>query len=610
MRRLIRELSFTLAVVGGALTIWLVVVGGFDTTLFGVALTSNEPMRPFLLATISLAVFIWSGPGPEQAWRWVQQTTAAFDDRLVAGLLAAAVAIAGLVYGSFVAVGADAYGYVSQADLWLAGNLRIDQPWVADAPWPNAKWTAAPLGYRPIEHVESQAMVPTYSPGLPMLMAIAKGFFGHAALFWIVPLSGAVLVLATFGIGRELGSSRVGLAAAWLVAASPIVMFLVMPAMSDLPAAAAWVSAFYFSLRPGLAGAVSAGLTTAVAILIRPNLAPLAAIMLVWIATRTARDSALGARFDWRTALAYVAAAAPGALGLTWLYARLYGSPFTSGYGDLGDAFQWSHVLPNLRRYAGWFVESQTMIAVLGVAALIVPVRRLWPWVADRRAVLAMTAMSLFVVVQYLFYYVYDAWWFLRFLLPCWPFVMLGVAGMLIGGPARRGVWSLAALWIVVALGLYTLRTSTKLGTFEIWQGERAVVDIARAVNDATPERSLVLSVVHSGTLRYYGGRVTLRFDSLPEDGLDRAVDWLRDRGIGAYALLEPDEVTQFTRRFAGARAVAQFDGSAVTIYRGARMATLYDLAHAGHVASQAPMQTLESLRAAPPVPLPPLSLK
>jgi hypothetical protein len=599
MRRLIRELSFTCAVIGCAWALWLAVVGGVDTRLFGVTITSNDPVRPFLLATIGIAVFIWSGAGPAATWRWLQQSAGGLDDRMAAILLAGGVAVAGVTYGSFVAAGADAYGYVSQADLWLGGNLRVEQPWVADVPWPNAKWTAAPLGYRPIEHTESLAIVPTYSPGMPLLMAAAKGFFGHAALFWIVPLSGAVLVLATFGIGRELGSSRVGLAAAWLVATSPIVLFMVMPAMSDVPAAAAWAAAFYFSLRTGTAAAVSSGIAAAVAILIRPNLVPLAAAIGIWHWARGRRQ-----------ALTFVAAVTPGVACLAWLYARLYGSPTTSGYGDLGDAFGWAHVLPNLRHYFSWFVQSQSLLGVIGVAAVVVPVRWCWPWVTDRRAVFAMTAITAFVVVQYLFYFVFDEWWFLRFLLPCWPFVALGLAGILIGR-ALPGAWSLAALWIVIALGLYNIRSATKVPTFELWRGERAVVDVARAVSEATPDRSLVLAVIHTGTLRYYGGRVTLRFDSLPADWLDRAADWLQSRGVGLYALLDPEEVPQFARRFAGSRAVTGMERSAMMVYRGARSATLYDLAQAfDHPPRQAPANPLEPLRAAPPVPLPSLSVK
>jgi hypothetical protein len=46
-------------------------------------------------------------------------------------------------------------------------------------------------------------------------------------------------------------------------------------------------------------------------------------------------------------------------------------------------------------------------------------------------------------------------------------------------------------------------------------------------------------------------------------------------------------------------------------LYRGARSATLYDLAHTfDHPARQAPANPLEPLRAAAPVPLPSLSVK
>lgn len=598
--RLIRELSFALAVIGAAWMTWLIVVGGFELRIFGQTITSNEPVRPFLLASVALAVFIWSGPGADRAWQWVRDACAGADDRVVATLLAGGVAAAGIAYGSAVAAGSDAYGYVSQADLWLGGRLAIEQPWVAELPWPNAEWTAAPLGYRPIEPGPSTAIVPTYSPGLPLLMAAAKGVFGHAALFWVVPLSGAVLVLATYGIGRRLGSALAGVAAAWFVATSPIVLFMLMPAMSDVATAAAWTAAFFFAAKPGRSQAAASGVVSAIAILIRPNLAPIAVVLAIWQLLRARRD-----------AVAFAIGVLPGVAALMWIYARLYGSPFTSGYGGLGDAFSWAHILPNLQRYAGWFVQSQTLLGVAGLAAVIVPARRLWPWVVEPRAVLAMTAIVMFVVAQYLAYLVFDDWWFLRFMLPCWPFAALGLAGLLFAAPARRSALHLAAAWLTVALGLYNLRAATKLPTFELWQTERAVVDVAHAVRDATHERSLVLALTHSGTLRYYGGRVTLRYDSLPADWLDRAAEWLQARGIGAYALLEPDEVPAFKQRFAGARAVADLDESDVMIYGGARTAVLYDLTrtHPGK-ARVAPLHDLRRFRAEPPVPLPALSVK
>ncbi|HXI27677.1 MAG TPA: hypothetical protein VNG89_04630, partial [Vicinamibacterales bacterium] len=111
-----------------------------------------------------------------------------------AAVLALAVLLIGLVWNTRVAAGADAYGYVSQADLWLRGSLHIDQSFAAALPWPSARLTLLPLGYR----AEGYRIVPQYPPGLPLLMAAAKLAAGQCAMFWVVPICGAALVLATY----------------------------------------------------------------------------------------------------------------------------------------------------------------------------------------------------------------------------------------------------------------------------------------------------------------------------------------------------------------------------------------------------------------------------
>src|SRR5437763_1042682 len=176
------------------------------------------------------------------------------------------------MWSTRVAAGADAYGYVSQADLWLRGALHIDQRFGATVPWPLARWTFTPLGYRP--EPDGYRIVPQYAAGLPLVMAAFKAVAGQCAMFWVVPLCGGVLVFATYCIGREIDRPLVGLAAAWIVASSPTLLFMLMAPMSDVPAAAAWAASVAFALAesPLLAG-VAAG----AAILIRPNLAPAAA---------------------------------------------------------------------------------------------------------------------------------------------------------------------------------------------------------------------------------------------------------------------------------------------------------------------------------------------
>ena len=120
--------------------------------------------------------------------------------RLAAAAIAAATLVVGVAFGSKVAGGSDSYGYISQADLFLSGRLSISQPWVEAVPWPNLTFSFAPLGYRPgpgkwlvtppVPHEprDRWAIVPTYAPGLPFLMASAKLVAGHCAIFWVVPI--------------------------------------------------------------------------------------------------------------------------------------------------------------------------------------------------------------------------------------------------------------------------------------------------------------------------------------------------------------------------------------------------------------------------------------
>ena len=131
--------------------------------------------------------------------------------------------------------------------------------------------------------------------------------------------------------------------------------------MSDVPITALWIAAFW-ALTAEWYGA--AGAATALAVLVRPNLAPLAAVPLVWIAWSAPRDrravSAL--RFSWPVAIAAVVVA-----GLQW---RWYGSPFLSGYGAAGELFTLSNVVPNARLYGAWMWEAEPVFVLTGALAL------------------------------------------------------------------------------------------------------------------------------------------------------------------------------------------------------------------------------------------------
>src|SRR4029077_10319750 len=100
--------------------------------------------------------------------------------------------------------------------------------------------------------------------------------WGH---FWVVPLCGGLLWFPTYAIGRRIGRPVVGLAAAWIVATSPTVLFMLMAPMSDVPAAAAWAFSSACALGETPLAAGAAGGAAAIGILIRPNLSPIALII-------------------------------------------------------------------------------------------------------------------------------------------------------------------------------------------------------------------------------------------------------------------------------------------------------------------------------------------
>src|SRR5258705_8388884 len=85
----------------------------------------------------------------------------------------------GVRFGTFTASGADSYGYVSEADLWLKGTLIIDQPLHDEFVWRSANWTLTPLAYRPGDIGGSK--VADVFPRPPLLVAPVQGGGGEEA---------------------------------------------------------------------------------------------------------------------------------------------------------------------------------------------------------------------------------------------------------------------------------------------------------------------------------------------------------------------------------------------------------------------------------------------
>jgi len=462
---------------------------------------------------------------------------AAAATAIIAVLVAAATTIVSLRYGSRVAGGADSYGYVSEAQLWRERSLRVTDPIFSASPWPFALETWTPLGYVVSPHRDG--MVPAYPPGLPLIMAGLQLLGGYCSAFAVTPIAAGLTVLATYLLAvRVLGRRAPALSAALLMACTPVFLYQSMAPMSDVPATAAWTVALLLTVsgRP-----LAAGLTIAVAVLIRPNLVVIAAPLAAWLA----RD---------RRALAWlIAGLAPAAIGIAAFNAYLYGSPFVSGYGRTSDLYALEYLGTNVRQFAAWASAGQTPLIFAGALFLIEPA--VFGGTAIGRPRLLLGGVIATVVVSYLFYAPFPAWWFLRFLLPMWPVLMLATAAGLHGAANRWGppFRVVVPALVVSALCLWGVRFAATHYAFDLWRGDRRFVDIAQYVRDYTEPDSVILTFQHSGSIRHYGGRLTLRWDLLEPRRFDQATAFLQSLGRHPYVILDAEEVPQFKARFAGA---------------------------------------------------------
>ena len=474
--------------------------------------------------------------------------------------LAAALAafVVGVRWGTGAAGGSDSSCYLNEARLFSRFTTHIQQPLVLSAPWPRAAWTFTPAGHLP-SPARAGAIVPMCPPGLPIVMAPLRWI--HAELI-VVPLLGAFAVWLTFVFGRRLAAAPAGAASAVLVACSPIFLYQIVQPMTDVPATAWWLLAAVLAIgerpRP-----LAAGLAASMAVLTRPNLLPLALVIAVYLAQQeSARKPSRYDAIVW-----FVAALIPGGVVLALLNWRMYGSPVASGYGSAGDLFQLANVAPNLDRYTRWLWQTHTPILALAAAAPFLVARRATAWLA-----LALAAATMLV---YLPYRVFDDWWYIRFLLPAIPFLIaLSVAAVArIVGRADRAAVVLTVMTVI--LGAWWVRAATARHAFDLREWERHFIDAGRFARDKLPANAAVVTVKHSGSVHYYAQRPTVAWDTLDPDTLDRALDFLRDRGLVPMLMIDAEEEAAFRAKFAESSLIGRLDWPPVT--RVGRTVRVYD---------------------------------
>jgi Dolichyl-phosphate-mannose-protein mannosyltransferase len=547
MNRSPRTALLLAALLAGTFAIFVAWTGGIDAEVAGVPIRSRAWERPAVIAALLFAAGLYSSRRQVILLALLIGRHAVAIRRL-AGLLPVAAAVgAGLVAltaGTFAAGGADSYGYVSQAELFAEGRLTDTLPRSRAFTWPDVSYTLAPLGYKVGQ--AGRTLAPTYPPGLPMLMAVPAAVHPRGA-FLIVPLCAAAAVWFCFVLGRQIGEPVVGRMGALLLATSPTFLYQAVQPMSDVPVTAFWIGALILARRPASWSPIATGAVVSIAILIRPNLAPLAVLVVAAAATASTG-------VDLRRALTCALGIIPGLLILGAIQNVRYGSAFASGYGSISDMFAWSNVGENLARYPRWLTATHTPFVWLWVLSPISLIRA----PAEQRtfgSICYVFVLAVFAAYLPYSYFRPEEWSYTRFLLPAIP-VMLVLSTVVILDLARRvapvyGWW--AAVIVILAVSGLSADKSVSVGTFGVRASEQKYPAVGEFVRHRLPESAFVMAMQHSGSIRYYSGRHTLRWDLLDRASLARAVTSLRAAGYTPFAILEREEDDEFHKRFSTA---------------------------------------------------------
>jgi 4-amino-4-deoxy-L-arabinose transferase-like glycosyltransferase len=371
-----------------------------------------------------------------------------------------------------------------------------------------------------------------------------------SAVYLVVPLTAALAVLATYRIARHLAPAGPALLATACTACSPVFLFQMMQPMSDVPVTAWWLLAILFALTGSVVSAIGAGLAASIAVLTRPNIVPLILPVAAFLMIREFRSR----RSRTSSVLLFLAACVPGIALVGAINQVLYGSALASGYGSPRNIYHVSNWTANARQYLFWLWTTHSiylfipcLMPLLGVLGHGRIQRRTeqFGWCA--------LGFAGVLLGCYVFYERFDHWTYLRFLLPAIPVLIVATTALLSDAlsAARSGTRAAVLAFIAATMPFAYVHTASRGDAFALKAGLRhSFEDAATFAVARLPPNAVYLALTESGSLRHYGGRLTVRYDLVEPNQADRLVTYLRERGLVVYAALTRDELTPFRRRF------------------------------------------------------------
>ncbi|MCF3648960.1 ArnT family glycosyltransferase [Synoicihabitans lomoniglobus] len=433
-----------------------------------------------------------------------------------------------------VAGAADSSGYLNSARRLAEGKSSLPIQFIAgidnEALPEYVEEVYAPLGYRAPRR--DGTISPVYPVGLPLLLAGMATVTGWAAApGCTIVLHALLALLLLYQLGREFGlPPGWSLLGVLMLAVSPLFVHLAVLTMSDVPALL-WVTltvvaAMRAQRHPGWA--VAAGFALGVAVLVRPTngLVLIPAMMAIgWNPPR------LGL---------LMAGGVPAALGLVAYNLHTYAEVLVSGYYNPAGTFGLIHVGPTLVHYAIWLPVSLTPL-VVGILAL--------PWarrVSGRNKLVLGSWVGALFGFYAIYIYTREDYWFMRFLLPAFPALIVACLLVLRSLAGRSGLRksrlvSPAAAWLSVALIVVVHGSlwGRAMRSFRTAQDERKYQVTASWAQRHLTMDTVVMAAQDSGALFYYTELQVLRPDWLNPEEFHHAAENIRKQGRPLYAVLK-----------------------------------------------------------------------
>jgi hypothetical protein len=233
----------------------------------------------------------------------------------------------------------------------------------------------------------------------------------------------------------------------------------------------------------------------------------------------------------------------------------------------------------NLVQYSQWLLESETLFILFAAVGAILLRRQERSRGGKPNSWLLVT----FVVILYAcyaFYLPFDNWLFLRFLLPAVTLLLILCSVSVSHLSAKLPSLFMRLVLAVAVIGFLAWRASREElnGLQPLGEYGRRFAVVAEYVRDELPQNAIVLSMMHSGSVRYYAHRPTLRWDWLAPEWLESSVEFLAQSGYHPFLLIDDWERPRFVERFGSHSSWGALDWAPVATYRGNVRAELFDL--------------------------------